>query len=79
MVMKTCPPSSRAARALANRKLKALRRRSDEMLYDIAGMFEEGVVAGGVDALLSDIEKGIDGIKECMDEQIQIDDERERK
>ncbi len=70
------PRSEREARARVNRKLKALQRRAFDLLTDSAGMFEEGPVSSSIDRLFEDIDRGINSIKETMDEEVDRADER---
>lgn len=74
-----CPRSEREARARVNRKLKALRRRAFDLLTDSAGMFEEGQVSGSIDILFEDLDRGIESIREAMDEEVERAEERERE
>jgi len=79
MAFPTYPKSEREARARVNRKLKALRNRAYTLLVvEAAGMFEEGPVSAEIGMLMDDLDRGIDGIREAMDDEVARADERER-
>lgn len=64
------PRTEKEARYRSERKLKALERAAKRALYDIAGFWDEGPISADVDRLLEDIDRGIDAIRESMDEEI---------
>lgn len=69
--------SEREARARVNRKLKALRNRAYTLLViEAAGMFEEGPFSTSIDMLMEDIDRGIDSIREAMNEEVERAAER---
>lgn len=75
--MTSYPRSERDARARARRKLKALEKRSWNLLHEIAGMFEEGQVSADIDTLLDDIKRGVNAISESMDDEVSRAEDRE--
>lgn len=78
MSFPTLPKSEREARARVNRKLKALRNRAHTLLIiEAAGMFEEGPFSTAIDMLMDDIDKGIEAIREAMEDEVQRADERD--
>lgn len=71
------PKSERAARARVNRKLKALHKRAFTLfVIAAAGLFEEGPFSTSIDMLMDDIDRGIENIREAMDDEIARADER---
>jgi len=74
----TIPKSEREARARVNRKLAALRKRAWRLLVlEAAGMFEEGPFSTAIDMLMDDLDRGIDNIREAMDDEVARAEERE--
>lgn len=72
------PKSEREARARVRRKLKALRTRAYTLLvFEAAGMFEEGPFSTAIDMLMDDLDRGIENISEAMDDEVARADERE--
>lgn len=77
MAFPTFPKSEREARARVNRKLKALQNRAYTLLVnEAAGMFEEGPFSTALDMLMEDIDRGIESIREAMDDEVARADER---
>lgn len=75
--MRSFPKSEKEAKARSMRKLKALKRRSEALLLEIAAYWDIGPVSSEIDQLLQDIETGAEAIVESMDLQMQMSAERE--
>lgn len=69
------PRSEKDARARSRRKLKSIERHARSMLLEIAAFWDEGRVSGQIDLTLENLERDIEGIRECMDEEIQAHEE----
>ena len=73
------PRTEREARARSERKLKSIERHVRRYLLEIAVFWDEGQVTGQIDLTLDNLDRDIDAIRECMDEEIRAHEEEEHE
>lgn len=69
------PKSEKDARARSLRKLKSIEKHARNKLLEIAAFWDEGQVTGQIDLTLENLERDLEGIRECMDEEIRAHEE----
>jgi hypothetical protein len=69
--MARSPRSDIEARRRILRKLDALKSRSEKLLLEAAGLWEEGQVSTAIDYLRGEIESGIEFVVDSIDEEIE--------
>lgn len=74
ITMTRFPKTEREARARTERKLRAIQKRATDLLLEAASFWDEGQVTGQIDLTLENLGRDIDGIRECMDEEILVHD-----
>lgn len=71
------PRSEKEARARSLRKLKSIEKHTRNKLLEIAAFWDEGQVTGQIDLTLEKLQRDLEGIRECMDEEIRAHGEEE--
>ncbi|QBF31522.1 hypothetical protein [Thalassococcus sp. S3] len=65
------PRTPKEAQQRSHRKLKALRNRAHDLLYEVSGLWDEGIISGSIDTVMADLDAGLDAIEDAIREEMQ--------
>lgn len=71
------PKTEKEARARSLRKIKSIEKHARTKLLEVAAFWDEGQVTGQIDLTLDNLQRDLEGIRECMDEEIRAHEEEE--